>query len=77
MRTVVVTDVPRPDPAALDALGGFGVATVHEAQGRTGYLGPELVARVPGAPTAAVRAAAPSSSPGRGAAAAAPTGTRR
>ncbi|SHN74659.1 4-carboxy-4-hydroxy-2-oxoadipate aldolase/oxaloacetate decarboxylase [Cryptosporangium aurantiacum] len=49
MRTVIVTDVPRPAAASLDALRGFGVATVHEAQGRTGYLGPDLVARVPGA----------------------------
>ena len=48
-RTVIVTGVPRPSAASVEALGGFGVATVHEAQGRTGYLGPELVARVPGA----------------------------
>ncbi|GAA0276781.1 4-carboxy-4-hydroxy-2-oxoadipate aldolase/oxaloacetate decarboxylase [Cryptosporangium japonicum] len=49
MRTVVVTDVPRPPARALAALGTVGVATVHEAQGRTGYLGPDLVARLPGA----------------------------
>ncbi|TQS41086.1 4-carboxy-4-hydroxy-2-oxoadipate aldolase/oxaloacetate decarboxylase [Cryptosporangium phraense] len=47
MRTVVVTGVPRAQRAA--ELEQFGVATVHEAQGRTGYLGPDLVARVPGA----------------------------
>jgi 4-hydroxy-4-methyl-2-oxoglutarate aldolase len=45
---VVVTDVRRPSLADLDALGSYGVATVHEAAGRTGYLGPDLVARVPG-----------------------------
>jgi len=42
MRPVIVTDVPRPSPADLDALAPFGVATVHEALGRTGYLGPTL-----------------------------------
>ena len=42
MRTVVVTGVPRPRPADLDALAPLGVATVHEALGRTGYLGPGL-----------------------------------
>ncbi|MBO2441282.1 4-carboxy-4-hydroxy-2-oxoadipate aldolase/oxaloacetate decarboxylase [Actinomadura nitritigenes] len=42
MRTVVVTDPPRADAAAVDRLGGFGVATVHEAMGRTGYLGPAI-----------------------------------
>src|SRR3954463_6587057 len=36
MRTVVVTDPPRADLAQVDALGGFGVATVHEAIGRRG-----------------------------------------
>src|SRR5690349_12386597 len=49
MRSVIVTDVPRADRAAVEALAGYGVATVHEAQGRTGYLGPELVARQDGA----------------------------
>src|SRR6195952_5113424 len=42
MRTVVVTDPPRADIADAETLGGFGTATVHEALGRTGYLGPEL-----------------------------------
>ena len=49
MRSVIVTDVPRADRAAVEALAGYGVATVHEAQGRTGYLGPQLVARQDGA----------------------------
>jgi 4-hydroxy-4-methyl-2-oxoglutarate aldolase len=48
MRSVIVTDVPRADRAAVEALAGYGVATVHEAQGRTGYLGPHLVARQDG-----------------------------
>lgn len=38
----MVTDPPRADAAAVDRLGGFGVATVHEAMGRTGYLGPAI-----------------------------------
>ena len=42
MRTVVVTDPPRADEGDAAALGGFGVATVHEALGRVGYLGPEV-----------------------------------
>ena len=40
MRNVVVTDPPRADPADAETLGGFGTATVHEALGRVGYLGP-------------------------------------
>jgi 4-hydroxy-4-methyl-2-oxoglutarate aldolase len=49
MRSVVVTDPPRADAGDAEALGGFGVATVHEALGRIGYLGPEFRPAWPGA----------------------------
>jgi 4-hydroxy-4-methyl-2-oxoglutarate aldolase len=49
MRTVVVTDPPRADGGDAETLGGFGVATVHEALGRVGYLGPEFRPAWPGA----------------------------
>jgi 4-hydroxy-4-methyl-2-oxoglutarate aldolase len=39
---VIVTDPPRADLAEVDQLAGFGVATVGEAIGRTGFLGPEI-----------------------------------
>jgi 4-hydroxy-4-methyl-2-oxoglutarate aldolase len=42
LRNVVVTGCPRADLAEVDALAGFGVATVHEAAGRSGYLGPAI-----------------------------------
>jgi len=42
MRNVVVVGVPRADPAVVAELATFGVATVHEAQSRGGYLGSGL-----------------------------------
>jgi 4-hydroxy-4-methyl-2-oxoglutarate aldolase len=35
---VVVREITRPGPADLKLLGEYGVASVHEAQGRTGLL---------------------------------------
>ena len=42
MTAVIVTDIARADAAAVDALGVHGVATVHEAMGRTGLVGPGI-----------------------------------
>ena len=42
MLNVVVTDPPRADLALVDQLAECGTATVHEAIGRRGYLGPAI-----------------------------------
>jgi 4-hydroxy-4-methyl-2-oxoglutarate aldolase len=39
---VVHTNVTRADPATVEALSAFGVATVHEAMGRVGLMRPYL-----------------------------------
>jgi 4-hydroxy-4-methyl-2-oxoglutarate aldolase len=45
----VVRCVDRADPETIASLGAAGVATAHEAAGRTGLLGPAIRARQDGA----------------------------
>src|ERR1700681_4705800 len=40
MKPTVVRKVARPDAGIVGTLGGLGVATVHEAQARTGLMRP-------------------------------------
>jgi 4-hydroxy-4-methyl-2-oxoglutarate aldolase len=51
MGTVVRT-LPRSTESELNALATFGVATVHEAMGRTGLMKPYMRPIYPGAPIA-------------------------
>ncbi|MFJ4835371.1 4-carboxy-4-hydroxy-2-oxoadipate aldolase/oxaloacetate decarboxylase [Streptomyces sp. NPDC088747] len=42
MSGVIVTNPPKAELKDVEALAGYGVATVHEAMGRTGLLGTHL-----------------------------------
>ena len=46
---VVVQNIRRTDMAIAEAFAGYGVASIHEAQGRRGLLAPDLNPIYPGA----------------------------
>lgn len=52
MKTVAIRNIARADGAAIDRLGAFGVATTHEAMGRSGLMQPYLRPIYPGAEAA-------------------------
>ncbi len=51
-KPVVITEVERPSADIVSSLQTFGVATIHEAQGRTGLLAPYMRPVYAGALTA-------------------------
>ena len=59
----IIRNIRRPDPETVRALGELGVATVHEAQGRTGLMKPYMRPIYPSA-RAAGTAVTISSQPG-------------
>ena len=48
-QNVVIRNIARPAVSQLSKLSSFGVATIHEAQGRIGLLAPHIRPIYPGA----------------------------
>ena len=52
MNNIAIRNIVRADAAAIDRLGAFGVATAHEAMGRSGLMQPYMRPIYPGAEAA-------------------------
>ena len=52
MKTVAIRNIARAESAAIDRLGAYGVATAHEAMGRSGLMQPYMRPIYPGAAAA-------------------------